>query len=101
MRTQAIAAIFALAAASTVQVLPAAASSLEQLHSACRTGDYAACSAYNTAIIKQNSAQTPVLQRGFDPFAIVPAGHTERVPKAPASNTGKPGMVSVDLEVVK
>ena len=103
MKTQAFAAFIGLAIASTVQVLPASAGSLEQLHSACRTGDYAACSAYNSAVIRQNSAQTPAIQRAFDPFAIIPAAHTERLPKAPSADTstGKAGMVAADLEVVK
>lgn len=92
MKSKIIAAVFALGAIALTA--PAVATTLGQLESACRTGDYAACSAYNAAIIKQHSASAPAIQHRFDPFAIVPAGHTERVPKAPSGDSaaGKPGL---------
>jgi len=73
---------------------PASADTLSSLQSACRTGVYSACSQYNAAIIARSSAKNPVLTYGFDPFAIQPASHTERTPKAPKptnkANQAKP-----------
>lgn len=62
----------------------ASAGSLSALNSACRTGDFEACSRYNSAIIAMGDKFGPVLHQGYDPFAIVPA--TTRTPTQPTNN---------------
>lgn len=81
----------------------AVAGSLNHLESACRTGDFAACSEYNAAVIARNSGQSGVLTQGYDPFAIVPASHAERTPKAPsgAAGTESVGKTGVTASVVQ
>jgi len=64
------------------------AGSLSALSSACRTGDYAACTQYNAEIIARSGAESPILQQGYDPFAIVPAKHKTRTPSQPELNAG-------------
>ena len=75
----------------------ASADSLYELGSACRTGDFTACSQYNAAIIARNSAQQPVLTQGYDPFAIVPATHAARTPVAA---TNGPATSETDVTAV-
>ena len=75
---------FTLGLVLTAGVQTAAADSLSVLNSACRTGDYAACSRYNAAILAQRGEQSRVLFQGYDPFAIQPA--TARTPSQPANN---------------
>jgi len=67
-------------------VQTATAGSLNALSSACRTGDYAACSRYNAEVIARSTAQGPALTQGYDPFAIVPATHSTRTPSQPKAN---------------
>lgn len=65
-------------------VQTASAGSLNALRSACRTGDFDACSRYNSAIIAKRNKQGAALLQGYDPFAIVPA--TTRTPSQPTEN---------------
>lgn len=86
--------MFGTAAMSTTN---ASADSLYELGSACRTGDFTACSQYNAAIIARSGADQPVMTQGYDPFAIVPASHAER---APAAASTDPAAAETDVTAV-
>ena len=80
MKSVITAASFGFAVFFGLDVQSAAAESLSRLESACRTGDYAACSRHNAAVIALNSSESEVLTEGYDPFKIVPASLVERTP---------------------
>ena len=84
MNTIVTIAFLALGLVLPMTVQSASAGSLSALSSACRTGDYEACSRYNSAIIAQQNKQSPVLLQGYDPFAIVPA--KTRTPSQPTNS---------------
>ena len=86
MKTIVATALLSLGLMVSAGVQTAAAESLSALNSACRTGDFAACSRYNAALIAKNSTRGPVLMQGYDPFAMVPATHATRTPSQPANN---------------
>jgi hypothetical protein len=95
MKNKIFAGLLALSAGFSGATI-ASADPLKSLESACRTGVYSACSQYNAAIIARSKTQNPALVFGFDPFAIVPATHSERTPKAPAPapRAGKAGVTA-------
>ncbi len=86
MKSVFLAAVLSLGASVGVSIAAAHADPLQALKSACRTGIYSACSDYNAAIIARNAAKNPVTMQTFNPFMIVPAIHSERTPKAPATS---------------
>jgi len=86
MKTIVTTALLTLGLIVTAGVQTASAESLSALNSACRTGDFTACSRYNAAIIAKSSARGPVMMQGYDPFAIVPATHSTRTPSQPSNN---------------
>jgi len=106
MRRIATAFFLTLGLVSGFGVQSASAESLASMKSACLTGDYTACSRYNSAIISRNSAQRPVLTQGYDPFRILPATKAERTPTRPAGTpginaAGKSGLTTVDVVTVQ
>ena len=86
MKTIVMASVLSLGLVTGIGVQTVAAESLNALNSACRTGDFDACSQYNAAIIARQSDQNPTLLQGYDPFAIVPATHSTRTPTQPEVN---------------
>jgi len=86
MKTIVTTAFLSLGLVMTTGIQTAAAGSLSALGSACRTGDYAACSQYNAEVLARRGAQSPALAQGYDPFAIVPATHSTRTPTQPEVN---------------
>ncbi len=81
MKIMLTAAFLTLGFSFGAHMTPVSADTLNALQSACRTGVYSACSEYNAEVIARNAAKNPALTKGFDPFAIQPASHSERTPK--------------------
>ncbi len=79
-------ALLTLGLVATGGIFTASSQSLSSLNSACRTGDFEACSQYNSAIFAQRGTQGQVLSQGYDPFAIEPATHVTRTPTRPTEN---------------
>lgn len=104
MKTTMIAALLSFGAASGATITSASADPLRALESACRTGVYSACTQYNATVIARSAVQDPAMIYGFDPFAIVPATHSERTPKPPAPapvdlNAGNAGFTAAVTKI--
>lgn len=91
MKTIITAAVLSFSAAFGATLTTAHADTLSSLESACRTGVYSACSQYNAAVFKSSGTQSSTMIYGFDPFAIVPATHSERTPSTPADQGANAG----------